>query len=860
MTRELLPSNPRPVHYAVTLTPDLAAFTYTGQVDVQVEVSEATTTITLNSKEIVVNQQTSSVVLADKTKLACTNVEYDTERERVTLTFEQSISPQTATLSIDFTGVLNDKLAGFYRSSYKVGEETRYMATTQFEAVEARRALPCWDEPALKATFDVTLVVPEDRVALSNMDIVSSEAIGGGLKRVVFNRTPKMSTYLLAFTVGELESIESHTNSGVVVRVWTPPGFKEEGEFSLSVATQTLDFFTTYFDIPYPLPKMDMVAVPDFAAGAMENWGLVLYRTTVLLYNPKSTPLNMKQRIAYVVCHELAHQWFGNLVTMEWWVDLWLNEAFATWVGWRAVDEIFPEWKVWDQFVVGEFGRGMELDSLKSSHPIEVEVNKAQEIDEIFDAISYSKGASVLRMLVATLGEEAFRNGTRQYLKKHIYSNTRTVDLWEALSEASNTDVAALMNTWTLQTGYPVVKASKTQENVLELTQSRFLSTGAAPEDQALWNVPVRAVYGSDSVAPSFSTPHLFATKTTNFALPEVASSPNGWFKLNVEQAGFFRVQYNADLLTAVSRSLPHISAADRTGLVSDAFALASSGFSSAIDALTLLKGFTNERDYIVWNETVNGLRNLSSTWADEDQLVQNALTKFSLNLVTPLVKELGWEPKTGEAHSLSMLRPLLVSFAAQLGHPETVEEAKSRFARFVAGDQQALHADLLKVAFAAVQKHGDSSVFDTLLALFRKFTSAEQKVSVLQSLGYGSNENVLRACQFSLTDEVRTQDMVYVYGACGSNPTGRAATWKFVKDNWKAISEKIQGGMLMTRVVQYSTDSLSTHEFAKDVQSFFEANPAPSLARTINQAVEGIEARAAWVERDRAALAAYFN
>ena len=396
-------------------------------------------------------------------------------------------------LTLRFTGELNDKMAGFYRSRYtSPGGEERFMAVTQFEATSARRAFPCWDEPALKAKFDVTLCVPADRVALSNMPARGETPAPGGLKEVSFDTSKTMSTYLLAFVVGELDCVRGATAEGVAVAVWTPVGEAEKGRFALEVAIKTLSFFSAYFDEAYPLPKMDMVAVPDFAAGAMENWGLVTYRTVLVLYDAATTAAAVKQQIAYVVCHELAHQWFGNLVTMEWWTHLWLNEGFATWVGWLAVEHAFPEWRVWDQFLVNEQARGLELDGLRSSHPIEVEIADSSKVDEIFDAISYAKGAAAIHMLVDYLGVGPFREGMRLYVRRHKWGNAATADLWAALGQSSGKPVEAIMGCWTRQTGYPVVSVEKAGPSAILARQARFLATGPEGGDSSRWLVPLR--------------------------------------------------------------------------------------------------------------------------------------------------------------------------------------------------------------------------------------------------------------------------------------------------------------------------------------------------------------------------------
>ena len=566
-----------------------------------------------------------------------------------------------ASLALVFKGCLNDKMAGFYRSKYtsQDGEE-RYMAVTQFEATDARRAFPCWDEPARKATFSVEMVVPDGRKALSNMPVVSSEELAAGGTTVVFDKTPIMSTYLLAFVVGEFEKITDKTESGVEVNVWTPMGLTAEGEFPMMVACKTLDYFTKFFDEAYPLPKMDMIAISDFAAGAMENWGLVTYRSTLLLYNEARTSLVDKQRIAYVVCHELAHQWFGNLVTMEWWTHLWLNEGFATWVGWLAVDHIFPEWKIWEQFIGNEFESALELDSLRSSHPIEVECKTSADVNEIFDAISYSKGASVIRMLVSVLSVETFQTGLRIYLKKHKYGNALSEDLWDALTVASKQDVKALMNTWTRETGYPVLKLSLAEDgDTVVGEQQRFFATGPTSEETPTWPIPLGAFGANGAVGEKI-------WKAKQGPIGATLTGSGGWIKANATLNTLYRVGYSNDLLAKLSPHVKTLSATDRVGLVSDAFALAKAGYGDTVETLQLLANYKGETSYIVLSAIRSGFADLQSIMFQQPAAIQAGLKRFSLKLFAPVMETLGWDVVPDEPHEHSMLRPMALMITGQ--------------------------------------------------------------------------------------------------------------------------------------------------------------------------------------------------
>ena len=460
-------------------------------------------------------------------------------------------------------------MAGFYRSSYQGKDgKKKYLATSQMEPTDARRTFPCFDEPALKAAFSVTLVADKNLTCLSNMDIVGEEdtksVYGGHAKKAVkFRKTPLMSTYLLAFIVGELNYIETK-KFRVPIRVYAPPDKEiEQGRFSLDLAAKTLDFYEKQFDSDFPLPKMDMVAIPDFSAGAMENWGLITYRVVDLLFDEKTGGASTRQRVAEVVQHELAHQWFGNLVTMDFWDGLWLNEGFATWMSWYSCNSFFPEWKVWQGYVTDNLQHALALDSLRSSHPIEVPVKRADEINQIFDAISYSKGSCVLRMISKYIGEETFIKGIRQYLKKHAYGNTQTGDLWAALSEASGKDVERVMDIWTKNVGYPVVTVTENpKDQEIHVKQNRFLRTADVKpeEDKTLYPVSLglRTKQGVDETL-------MLSTRDMTFKVSDL-----DFYKLNADHAGLYRTSYGPERLRKLGEAAKNglLTVEDRAGMI----------------------------------------------------------------------------------------------------------------------------------------------------------------------------------------------------------------------------------------------------------------------------------------------------
>lgn len=558
-------------------------------------------------------------------------VSYDEKTQVSKIEFPDAISQGSkAQVEIKFTGQLNDKMAGFYRSTYKKEDGTEgLLATTQMEATDARRAFPCFDEPALKATYTITLVADKKLTCLSNMDVASETEVGSGKKAVKFNKSPLMSTYLIAFIVGELNYIETN-EFRIPVRVYAPPGQDiEHGRFSLNLAAKTLAFYEKVFGQEFPLPKMDQVAIPDFAAGAMENWGLITYRVVDLLLDEKSSGAATKERVAEVVQHELAHQWFGNLVTMDWWEGLWLNEGFATWTSWYSCNEFFPEWKVWQSFVSDTLQGALSLDSLRSSHAIEVPVKRADEINQIFDAVSYNKGSCVLRMISTYLGEDVFLEGVRRYLKKHAYGNTQTGDLWACLADASGKKVEEVMAAWTKEVGYPVLTVTENGPDTIHIKQNRFLRTGdVKPEEDKVVYPVILGLRSKDGVDRS----QILDQREGDFKV-----SSTDFFKINADHTSPYRTSYSPERLGKLGEAAKEglLTVEDRAGMLADAGALAQSGYQKTSGVLGLLKGFDSETEFVVWNEIIARLSAVSAAWIFEDKVVRDGLEKFHLSLVS---------------------------------------------------------------------------------------------------------------------------------------------------------------------------------------------------------------------------------
>ncbi|KAB8072832.1 peptidase family M1-domain-containing protein [Aspergillus leporis] len=862
--REVLPDVAKPVHYDVSLF-DLqlgGSWGYKGLVKIDLKMTHPTKEIVLNSKDIEVQQ--AEVFGKDGTKLAQTSeITYDKKSERVTFKFPQEISPSDVVLSLAFAGVMNNAMAGFYRSKYKpVADPSpdtpkegdfHYMLSTQFESCDARRAFPCFDEPNLKATFDFEIEVPKGQTALSNMSVKSErEGSNSALKVVSFETTPVMSTYLLAWAVGDFEYVEAMTQrkyngKSIPVRVYTTRGLKEQARFALECAHRTVDYFSEVFEIEYPLPKADLLAVHEFAMGAMENWGLVTYRTTAVLFDEGKSDTRYKNRIAYVVAHELAHQWFGNLVTMDWWNELWLNEGFATWVGWLAVDHFYPEWNVWSQFVAEGVQQAFQLDSLRASHPIEVPVKNALEVDQIFDHISYLKGSSVIRMLSDHLGRVTFLRGVANYLKTHAYGNATTNDLWSALSKASNQDVNSFMDPWIRKIGFPVVTVAE-EPSQISIRQNRFLSTGDAKpeEDETTWWIPLGIKSG----------PRMENVESR--ALVSKADTVHGvgqdsFYKINKDLSGFYRTNYPAERLARLGKYLELLSTEDKIGLIGDAAALAVSGESSTAALLALLEGFKEEENYLVWSQISSSLANLRSVFS-QNELVATGLKKFALKLASPAADRIGWEFKSDDDYLTAQLRKLLIGMVGFAGDEKVVAEAKRRFELWTTGqDKGAIHTNLRSVIFGINVSEGSRDAFDSVKEEYLKTDSVDGKEICLAALGRTKDADLVKDyLDFVFSDKVAIQDVHNGAVSLAANSKVRHLLWAYMKNNWKTVEACLSANnVVFERFVRMGLSKFADQSIGADITSFFQNKDTSAYDRALVIVSDSIQTNAHYKERD---------
>ncbi|GES65620.1 aminopeptidase [Aspergillus terreus] len=862
--REILPDAVKPINYHVSLF-DLqlgGSWAYNGLVKVDLTVKHPTKEIVLNSKEIEV--QTAEVFAKDGAKLAtASDISYDKKSERVTFTFPQEITSSDAVLSVAFKGTMNNAMAGFYRSKYKPVAEPAadtpkeddfyYMLSTQFESCDARRAFPCFDEPNLKATFDFEIEVPRGQTALSNMPI-KSERDGSkpGLKFVTFERTPVMSTYLLAWAVGDFEYVEAMTQrkyngKSIPVRVYTTRGLKDQAVFALECAHRTVDYFSEVFEIEYPLPKADLLAVHEFAMGAMENWGLVTYRTTAVLFDEGKSDTRYKNRIAYVVAHELAHQWFGNLVTMDWWNELWLNEGFATWVGWLAVDHFYPEWNVWSQFVAEGVQQAFQLDSLRASHPIEVPVRNALEVDQIFDHISYLKGSSVIRMLSNHLGQETFLRGVAAYLKAHAYGNATTNDLWSALSKASNKDVNSFMDPWIRKIGFPVVTVAE-EPGQISVRQNRFLSTGDAKpeEDETTWWVPLGIKSG-----PKMENVNSLALVSKSDTIQDVGQ--DSFYKINKDLSGFYRTNYPANRLAKLGQSLDLLSTEDKIGLIGDAAALAVSGEGTSAALLALLEGFKDETNYLVWSQISASLGNLRSVFS-QNEAVSAGLKKFTSSLSSPAAEKIGWEFKENEDYLTVQLRKLLISMAGIGGDEKVIAEAKRRFDLWASGkDKSAVHTNLRSAIFGISVSEGSRAEYDAVKQEYLKTDSVDGKEICLAALGRTKDAALVTDyLDFVFSDKVAIQDVHNGAVSLAANSKVRHLLWEYMKKNWAAVEARLStNNVVFERFVRMGLSKFADSQVGAEITSFFQDKDTSAYDRALVIVSDSIRTNARYQERD---------
>lgn len=865
-----IPKTTLPHHYDLYLHPDLESGRFSGRVGVVIGVTSPMTYLVIHFKLMNITRTELRATESGVTIPLKKYFEYEVNQFWVVLP-KVTLQPGNYTLSLEFEGSLDGSIVGFYRSVYttKAGEK-RSIATSKFQPTDARSAFPCFDEPSFKSTFSTTLVRPSaGYIALSNMPVEREvgDAPKVGLTEVVFEKSVPMVTYLACFIVCDFDHIEETTRDGKKFRVYATPDQIDRANYSLHLGVNVLNFFEDYFQIKYPLPKQDMIAIPDFISGAMEHWGLITYRESTLLYDDSSSSSYNKQRVAAVVSHELAHMWFGNLMTLEWWDDLWLNEGFASYIEYKGVANYEKDWDMGGQFLVDDLQRVMGLDAQLSSHPIVQSVNHPDEITEIFDVISYSKGASVLRMLEDFLGSEQFRQGVSNFLRRYRFANAVTRDLWRELEEVAlpgSPNITQVMDTWTRQMGYPVlhVTTSKEDKNKLEVRQRRFLSDPEAvsAEDSPFgykWDIPV--TFASDVTARQQMWLHRGMDRL-------VLMKPAGarWIKFNIDQYGYYRVNYEpamwSDLISILHENPEALNATDRGNLLDDAFYLAGADLLPYPTVLSLVGYMTKETHYIPWATVASHLDKMGRLLRTTKGYPY--FRKYMVNLVKDHVETLGWED-TGN-HLDRRKRLVLMYLACSNGYEPCLNGAYERLSRWIQDQDFYIPPNTRSLVYKFGMQKAGVDEWEVMLDRYVKENNAQEKIKLAAGLATTKEDWIAQRYLRLAANEsiVRSQDFFRTLQTLAKNPWNTQLVWSYVKSNWEKLVERFTlNNRYMGSMVKYVTTRLGASDVAlQDIRAFFAKHPkAGSGARARQQALEKVEENVRWIDNHAALLHSWF-
>ncbi|KAL3276183.1 hypothetical protein HHI36_020901 [Cryptolaemus montrouzieri] len=849
-----LPTIVRPSHYDISLNFNFSKMEFEGDVTICIEVLQRTKDIQLHSSELDIENiklvQANSGITIEPEK-----TEFSKKNQILKLLFANPVTMGNYRLKIKYDGVISEEERGvFCTRSYEPKGEEKISVFTHFDPSCARKCFPCWDEPSFKAAFKINLTVPKEYSAFSNTQVEQIEKFAK-TKRVNFARTPAMSTYLLAFAIGEFSSIETKTVDGVTVRINTAKGKEEQGRFALDTAVNALTFFKKYFKTEYALPKLDLIAVANYNSDATENWGLLVFREINLLINPSTSTNLTKRWISLLVCHEVAHQWFGNLVTMEWWTQLWFQEAFAQFAENMCVDYYFPNFRIWQHFVLEFLHSALELDGSKDSHAVEVAIKDPKELDQVYDGISYNKGAALIRMLENYVGEENFRKGVWVYLTTHAYKNASPEDFYGALEEVSGKPVGNVMSSWTNQPGYPVVRAflapgcecKLNQDGItIKLVQCRFFSAKGKPESEmALWKIPISLISGND---PSKEINFVMESREIKIFIP--GAKVDDWIKLNPESVGYYRVQYSPELLKKLIPAIKtrQLDVIDRIAVLDDLFHMVKNGYTSTVEILKILAAFDGETEFLVWStigRILNKLAILISNTSLEDEY-----NRFQKKLLEKVSTALGWEKSSEDSRFDHLLRKLVLGQMSWLEDENMINEARKRFEDSVASKEK-LRDDVRVACYRSVVRAGGDKEFDALVKLYKTVDTHEERKSICYALSSAKDEKLLqKVLTFAISDEVRPDDTVLIVMAITSTKTGRDMLWDYYRNHWRDIVDKVNNREVLTRIIQDITEKYASEPMAMELETFFNKQ-LPCNESTFQKALETLRNNASWLERD---------
>jgi aminopeptidase N len=836
-----LPKEVVPTEYAISIVPNIDNFTFAGSEAVKLNVRSPVRELVLNALQLKI--EAASV---NGKELPLSAIKADNEKELLTLTLPSELAAGDHALTLRFTGKINPQGQGlFYMRYQEQGSGARkVMLGTQFEATDARRFFPCWDEPAFRARFQLTAVVPENWLAISNMPIESERKIVSG-KEVRFASTPPMSSYLNVFVAGELDFIESQVGP-TQIRVIATKGKAELGRYALDASAEILTYYNDYFGVAYPLPKLDQIAIPGGFGGAMENWGGITYFESTLLFDPRSSSVETKQHIYEVIAHEVAHMWFGDLVTMAWWDNLWLNEGFASWMGSKCTEHFNPQWEVW---LARELPRdptrrtgiakeaAMEGDARSTTHPIQQRVATEAEANSAFDDITYKKGQSFLRMLESFLGKDTFRDGIRRYIDAHKYSNTTTANLWNALSNASNKSVGEIAAGWTEQPGFPVVNVKREADGTVQLTQERFtVNLKNAPS--LLWQIPL-----TYSVVGGKPATLLMTNKTA--ALESIPADRA--LKLNVNGAGNYRVEYDDPSWELLLKALPKLGLEDRVNLMSDAWALVQAGRAPVSLYFGLIEKLPASTDLAEREQIINVLDFVNGLLVGSSE--REKFQRYARSLLRPTFASLGWEPKPDEPPNAGRLRASLINALGHLNDPAIIAGCRERFEKYIA-NPASLPPDLRAPVLAVVGHYADEKIWNKLHELGLKTTSIEDQQNYYDALACATDPKLVkRTLTIALTDELPTSRAIFLVSRVARDSDHPDIAWEFAKANMKALLAKVDAAGA-NRYAPSLFTFFSDGPRANELKNYAKKNLARASAPEVAKVVDEIQFRAEFRER----------
>ncbi|KAI1358997.1 aminopeptidase 2 [Xylaria arbuscula] len=809
-SRKLLPTYLKPTLYRVRLEPNFDEQCFSGQVDIRYYESDETVEIEA---------------------------------------LEHFVVGENIKFVIEYRGNFTNDLAGFYQAHYTTDEDEteHHIAVTSMEPTYARQVFPCFDEPALKAKFAISIVAHPSWLCFSNTPIDEVTELSETKRLVVFEETPKMSTY-----AGPLAQVKS-TKSDFPLSIVCPLGSEAEADYALNLAWEGLCLFSRLFNSPYPLPKLDLAAVPDFSAGAMENWGLITFRTTALLLDVNDSSLERKQYIANTVLHEIAHMWFGNLVTMKYWDGLWLKEGFATWMAWIASDKLYPGWRIWDSYVLRDLQSALELDSLHNTHAVEQVVQDATQAKQIYDEISYQKGCCILKMVSHELGEDKFLEGVRLYIERHRFGSTESKDLWLAWEDLTDQPFQDKMRVWTKQAGFPLIKVKQltlqdkgsTLVHGLCLSQERFVRGVATnlAEDQ-MGPYPLRVTIRLDSGV------HVVDMATRELSIHFL---PSEFAKVNADHDGFFRTFYELDQLQRLIQAAleGRLSIRDAVGMSCDLRALVSAGTNKTSTLLDLCLSFKNMSDYHVWETIDKNLRAVQSAFRFQSPAVITALKKVVVDIIGSKSRELGWDISEDDDDTMVSFKASMFSGAGLAGDPEIVSAAKRMFAERVAGKENAINPSLWWETFGIVASYGGREELDDLFNIWKTSSNEDEKYLALECLGRASTDELVEwVLDLAFTKHVKDQDLYLLLWLMNSSTHGAERLWKWTEMNWDRVEKAVLVDM-QCMTLGVVLDGLSTKNQMADVEGYFAERNAENYQQLLAQKMELMDLRRLWAERD---------